>query len=317
MVENLRLVSAQTVAKVLKYDVLIPAIEKALGNFSNRPESGVIQPLRTVLRLPAADGFLGVMPAYSETDGALSTKLLTFFPHNTAPLPTHHAVVVLFDCRTGIPTAILDGDVITAMRTAAASAVATKHLVSGTPHHLAILGAGVQARSHFHALSHLYNFHKVTVWNHRPEKAQSLAQELGPHVIPFTDARQAVKDADVIVTVTCSSTPILMADWVKAGTHINAIGSCRPDWQEIDPQLMQTAAIYVDSREAALKESGDIIKSGATIIGELGEVISGTVEAKRNETTVFKSLGIAVEDAVAASLVTYALTLQDAAEGID
>ncbi|XP_070185516.1 ketimine reductase mu-crystallin-like isoform X2 [Littorina saxatilis] len=227
MVENIRLISAQVVEEVLKYDELIPVIESALGKFSNRPQSGVIQPLRTCLRIPAVDGFLGVMPAYSESDGVLSTKLLTFFPHNSGGLSTHSALTVLFHCQTGVPTAILDADVITAYRTAAASAVATKHLVSGSPKKLAILGAGVQARSHFYALSHLYNFYEVTIWNHRPEKAKALAAELGNHVTSVDDAEKAVRDADVIVTATNSSTPVLKAAWVKSGAHVNGYHCCR------------------------------------------------------------------------------------------
>ncbi|XP_076461380.1 ketimine reductase mu-crystallin-like [Babylonia areolata] len=262
MVDALRLVSSQTIEEVLNYSDLIPTIENALVKYSNRPESGVIQPVRSVLMVPSAGGMFATMPACSESDEVLSTKLVSFFPHNAPPRPTHHAIVALFNCTTGVPEAILDGDSITAKRTAAVSAIATKHLTADTPKHLAIVGAGVQARSHFHALSHLFCFQKVTIWNHRPAKAQALASELGAHVTAVDDVKEAVRGADVIVTVTNSTTPVLMADWVKPGAHINAVGSCRPDWHELEPQLMQEAAVYVESRESACRESGDIILSG-------------------------------------------------------
>ncbi|XP_025084684.1 ketimine reductase mu-crystallin-like isoform X2 [Pomacea canaliculata] len=242
------------------------------------------------------------MPAYSEKDNALSTKLLTFFPKNTN-ISTHAALIVVFDCCTGIPKAIMDGDVITAQRTAAASAAATKHLTNGIPRQLAILGAGVQARSHYHALSYLYKFQQVKIWNHHMDKAKLLAAELGPEVEAVPEAKEAIQDADVIVTVTNSSVPVLQASWVKQGAHINAVGSCRPDWNEIAPELMHQAVVYVDTKEAAVKESGDIIKSGATIFAEIGEVIAGKAAARTTETTIFKSLGMAIEDTVTANLV--------------
>lgn len=298
----MRLISASVISEILHYDELIPAIGNALAKFSNRPESGVIQPVRSVLAVPPVNGFLGVMPAYSQTDDILSIKLLTFFPQNK-DMSTHNAVIVLFHAETGIPQAILDGDVITARRTAAASAIATKHLVNEVPQRLAILGAGTQARSHYYALSSLYKFQQVKIWNHRPNKAQTLAAELGPEVEAVVEAFEAVRDADVVITVTNSRTPVLQAEWVKPGAHINAVGACRPDWCEVAPELMQKSVVYVDTREAAVKESGDIILSGATIVAEIGEVISGKVKARCSETTVFVSLGMAIEDAAAANLV--------------
>ncbi|KAK7507561.1 hypothetical protein BaRGS_00001496 [Batillaria attramentaria] len=310
MVEHLRLISASTVAEILQYDDLIPTMEKALAKFSCRPDSGVIQPVRTVLRVPPVDGFLGVMPAYSEMDDILSTKLVAFFPRNKG-IPSHNAVIMLFNSHTGIPQALLDGDVITARRTAAASAAATKHLVSGVPQQLAILGAGVQARSHYYALSSQFNFQQVRIWNHNPDKAKALAAELGPEVEAVAEASEAVQNADLIVTVTSSSTPVVQADWVKPGAHINAVGACRPDWCEIAPELMQKSAVYVDSKEAAIKESGDIIKSGASIAAEIGEVIAGKAEVRRSDTTIFVSLGMAIEDAAAANLVLKRLAERD------
>ncbi|GFO18737.1 ketimine reductase mu-crystallin [Plakobranchus ocellatus] len=152
---------------------------------------------------------------------------------------------------------------------------------------------------------------EVKIWNHRPERAIEFAKS--DHCCHNTEAcanvEEAVKDADVIVTVTSSSTPILMAEWIKPGAHINAVGACRPDWAEIDANLMRSAVVYVDSLEAALKESGDIILSKADVFAEIGEVINGSKPGLKEKTTVFKSLGMAVEDAVAAKIVLDALGL--------
>ncbi|KAH9508312.1 hypothetical protein Btru_050812 [Bulinus truncatus] len=185
-----------------------------------------------------------------------------------------------------------------------------EYLVSGEPNVLAVLGSGVQARSHYAALSHFFNFKQIRIWNHRYDGAVKLANELGPNCSACHDVCEAVKNADVIVTVTSSTLPILKYEWIKAGVHINAVGACRPDWSEIEPHLMRSAIVYVDSREGALKESGDIILSQANIYAEIGEVILGTKEALRKETTIFKSLGLAIEDAVAAKVVVDKLGLQ-------
>ncbi|KAH9513103.1 hypothetical protein Btru_035850 [Bulinus truncatus] len=302
-------VIASLFSSVKDYASLIPALERGLANFSNRIAGGVNQPIRNVVFVPDSDGFLGCMPVYSRVDDILATKLVSFFPHNK-DVSTHHAVILVFSSQTGIPKVILDGDVITARRTAAVSAIATKYLVSGEPNVLAILGSGVQARSHYAALSHFFNFKQIRIWNHRYDGAVKLANELGPNCSACLDVCEAVKNADVIVTVTSSTLPILNYEWIKAGVHINAVGACRPDWSEIEPHLMRSAIVYVDSREGALKESGDIILSQANIYAEIGEVILGTKEALRKETTIFKSLGLAIEDAVAAKVVVDKLGLQ-------
>ncbi|XP_041362754.1 ketimine reductase mu-crystallin-like isoform X2 [Gigantopelta aegis] len=240
------------------------------------------------------------MPGYSEHDDALVTKLVSFFPNNKN-VHSHNAILVVMDANTGIPKAILDGNLITAKRTAAASAVATKYLVNGTPEILAILGAGCQARTHFDALSHLYKFKQVRIWNHRFESAEKLSKDVG--AVVCKTAEEAVKDADVIVTVTASPTPVLKKGWVKPGAHINAVGACRTDWHEIDPTLMTSVTLYVDDVESATQQSGDIIISKAKIYGEIGEVILGRKDARRTETTLFKSMGIAIEDVISAKLV--------------
>ncbi|CAG5120582.1 unnamed protein product, partial [Candidula unifasciata] len=275
-------ISTERIQAILDYQSLIQYVERGLGHFSKRGEVGVVQPPRTVVHVNKSDGFFGCMPVYSEIDNILVTKLVTFFPNNK-DIPTHHAVIIVFDTETGVPKAILDGAVITERRTAAASVVATKHLVNGNPKILAVLGSGVQARSHYRALSEVFTFDQVRIWNHRFEGAQRLATEIGEKCLACSSVQEAVLGADVIVTVTSSKVPILKAEWVKPGAHINAVGACRPDWSEIDPELMRSAVVYVDSYEGAERESGDVLLAQ-------DKVFFGTKEGYRNKVTVFKSL---------------------------
>ncbi|NXG05734.1 CRYM reductase, partial [Sakesphorus luctuosus] len=284
--------------------LLLPALEAALGNFSAGAEGGVEQPLRTVLAVRGHGGYLGVMPAYSAADDALITKLVTFYEHlKDSSVPSHQATVLLFDPRDGTLRAVLDGSVITAKRTAAVSAIATKLLMPPFAEVLCILGAGVQAYSHYEIFTELFTFKEVRIWNRSREKAEKFASSVRGPVRVCCSAQEAVVGADVIVTVTMATTPILAGAWVKAGAHINAIGASRPDWRELDDELMKNCVLFVDSREAACEESGDVILSGAEIFAELGEVLNGTKPALPEKTTVFKSLGMAVEDAVAAKFV--------------
>lgn len=293
-------ISGEQVKSALNYFRLIDVMEQALVKFSSRK---VVQPVRSVIAVEKEGGFLGLMPSLCEDEESLGVKLVTFFPHNMHRygVQTHNAVIILFETKTGIPKAILDGEVITAMRTAAVSAVATKYLAVEGSKKLAILGAGVQARSHFHALSTVCKFQQVTVWSRTYTSAEKCAVEIGG--IPCQTVKEAVEGADIIVTVTGATTPVLNLEWVKADAHINAVGACRPDWAEISPELMRSAVVYVDSREGALAESGDVILSKAEIYSELGEMILGQKEAQRNKLTVFKSLGMSIEDTMAAQLV--------------
>jgi thiomorpholine-carboxylate dehydrogenase len=223
---------------------------------------------------------------------------VTFYPNNTE-LPTHMAVIALFDPKTGAPLALMDGRYITEMRTAAVSAVATDALASRDARVLTILGAGVQANAHLEVLPHVRHFEEIRVWNHDPEKAQRFADE---HGVKAMELEAAVRDADVIVTATSAREPVLRGEWLKRGAHVNGVGACRPDWRELDDAAMRNVVI-VDSYEGAQKESGDVILSGATPFAELGEILSGTKRVEPGVTTVFKSLGMAVEDVAAAQLV--------------
>ena len=287
----------EQVRKHLRMADLIPAMEKALIDFS---AGKVTQPVRSVINVEvaAATGFLGLMPAL--TPDGLGLKAVTFYPSNAERgIPTHMATIFLVDPQTGTPLAIMGGRLITEMRTAAVSAAATKLLAARDAKILAILGSGVQAHSHFEALQLVKHFEEVRVWSPTREHAQRFAKEIGATAM---SGENAVRGADVIVTVSNSKTPLLKGSWLKPGCHVNAIGACRPDWRELDDDAMRNVA-FVDSREGALKESGDVILSGAKIYAELGEALAGRVPARANETTIFKSLGMAVEDIAAAMLV--------------
>lgn len=285
----------EAVKSVLDMRDLIPAMEEALINYS---AGRVIQPVRTMLPIKAAQGFFGNMPA--ATASAMGTKMVSFYPENAdTGIETHQAVIALFDPATGTPLAVMDGGLITEMRTAAVSAVATKHMATENAEVLAILGSGAQAHSHLDALKHVRDFKEVRCWSRTSKNAEAFAEETGARV---TSAEDAVRDADVVVTVTNSKSPVLEGKWLKPGAHVNAIGACVPDWRELDDDVMKET-IVADCRKAAMRESGDIILSGATIHAELGEVAAGTKPADAHRTTVFKSLGLAIEDVVSARLV--------------
>jgi thiomorpholine-carboxylate dehydrogenase len=209
------------------------------------------------------------------------------------------ALIILNDRETGAPLAVMDGRLITEMRTAAVSAAATKLLAPKDAKVLAILGSGVQARSHFESLRLVRNFEEIRVWSQTKANAEAFAKEIGAKV---TSAEAAVRGADVVVTVTSSKIPVLKGAWLKRGCHVNAVGACRPDWRELDDDAMRNV-LFVDSREAAMKESGDVILSGAKIYAELGEALAGKIPSRANEITIFKSLGMAVEDIASALLV--------------
>jgi ornithine cyclodeaminase/alanine dehydrogenase-like protein (mu-crystallin family) len=282
------------VSCLLRMEDLIPVMERALADFSS---GMVVQPVRTMLPVAEHEGFFGIMPAYTGT--ALGTKLVAFYPHN-ADVPTHHATILLFKPETGEPLVTMDGRLITEMRTAAVSAVATERLAGPDASVLAIIGSGVQAQSHLEALRLVRGFREVRVWS--PRRAAAFADEHG--IRASVSAEEAVRGADVVVTATTSQSPVLSGEWLSPGVHINAVGAPRPDWRELDDEVLRRARVYVDSREAALEESGDVIAAGE-IVGEIGEVVSGAKPGRRSteEVTLFKSLGLAVEDVATAELV--------------
>jgi ornithine cyclodeaminase/alanine dehydrogenase-like protein (mu-crystallin family) len=283
----------RAVQRLLRFQDLIPAMARALADLS---AGRVVQPVRAVLPVAPHQGFFGVMPAYA---GALGAKLVTFYPHNEG-IPTHHAVIVLFRPDTGAPLAMMDGRLITEMRTAAASAVATQQLARADASVLAILGSGVQAHSHLEALRLVRSFSEVRVWS--PRNARAFAE--GHGVTATATPEEAVRGADVVVVAVSSRVPVLFGRWLSPGMHVNAIGATRPDWRELDDEVLARARLYVDSREAATKESGDVM-AAREVVAEIGEVLSGAHSGRRSadDITLFKSVGVAVEDVAAAALV--------------
>ncbi len=290
------LISEDEVERSLDLTELRQVMERALIELS---AGRITQPLRSVVRVAENDGWFGSMPAvYGSVIGA---KLVTVFPRNASlGLHTHNAIIQLFRAKTGEPLATLGGRVITALRTAAVSALATRELANPNARVLAILGSGVQARTHYRALSLVRRFDDVRVWSRTSDHARRFADEIGATA---TSAEEAVSGADVIVTVTNSSEPILRGEWLKDGAHVNAVGAVGPNPREIDDTAMRNSAVVVESREAAMRESGDIIHSGAAIYAELGELLSCTKAKPHARTTIYKSLGVAVEDVAAAKLV--------------
>jgi ornithine cyclodeaminase/alanine dehydrogenase-like protein (mu-crystallin family) len=286
----------EQVARLLSWEALIPAMEKALAEFS---QGRVLQPVRQMLTIEEDKRYLGIMPAVAQE--TMGLKLVSFYPGNAgSEIPTHMAMILLFRAATGEPLAVMDGRLITEMRTAAVSAAATKYLAMPGSRILAFVGSGVQAQAHLEALSHQHPYDEIRVWSRTPEHAARFA---ATHGATATSLETAVRGADVIVTATNALEAILRGEWLKPGAHVNAVGSPRPNWRELDDQAMQNTVI-VDSREAVLKESGDVILSGAPIYAEIGEIFAGLKPAPApGATTIFKSVGLAIEDIAAARLV--------------
>jgi len=301
--------SESDVRSALSMQELIAAMESALIAFSS---GRVVQPVRTVMELRPRS-FFGLMPAYDQDQALFGAKLVTVIPenHGTA-FPSHQAIISLSDPNTGELLALMDGRYITESRTAAVSAVSVRHMARADSCVLAIVGSGVQARSHLEALRLTRAFTEIRVWSPTGPHAAKFAAEAGAPVRATASPEEAVTGADVVVLVTASVTPVIADAWISPGTHVIGVGACRPDQQEIDPALVARGWLVVDSRDAALKESGDIlipIREGriaaAHIRGELGEVASGKCRGRTDsrQITIFKSLGLAIEDIVSAGLV--------------
>jgi alanine dehydrogenase len=339
-----RLLTETDVKAVLSMDDLIQTMASALQRFSN---GRVVQPVRPTIVI-APDAFFGTMPAFvrgaepanatnfggaSPMPGAaMGAKLVTVFGSNAARgLHTHLATIMLLDPETGALLALLDGRYITEARTAAVSAVSSRLLARKTAGSLAIIGSGVQAKSHLEALSRVHHLRQVAVWSpnksHRDrfvEEANSATGSDGgqtpplagggltgvrPQIRPVDHAGEAVVGADVIVLVTSSPTPVIESGWVKPGAHVISVGACRPNQREMDPALVARARLFVDSRAAALVESGDVVMgiqegrfAADHIVAEIGELAPTGGRQSDTEITIFKSLGLAVEDVTAADL---------------
>ncbi|OLB61700.1 MAG: hypothetical protein AUI11_08585 [Acidobacteria bacterium 13_2_20CM_2_66_4] len=301
-----RLLTEADVKSVLTMDDLIETMTSALQRFSS---GRVEQPVRPVISVKGDQAFFGSMPALVRDPDALGTKLVTVFAANHARgLPSHLASILLLDPETGALRALLDGRFITEARTGAVSAVSSRLLARKTASSIAIIGSGVQAHSHLEALGRVHHIRHTAVWSPNRAHRESFAAS---HDIKAVDhAGEAVVGADIIVLVTSSPVPVIENGWVKPGAHVICVGACRPTQREMDPELVARARLFVDSRAAALVESGDVVLgiqegrfSAEHIVAEIGELVDGATGRRSDtEITIFKSLGMAVEDVTAADL---------------
>ncbi len=314
---DLLVLSERDVHALLPMADCIAVMKEALSALAR---GDAYQPLRMVMRTPDGAGFLGLMPGHlapSTPVGGLGVKAVTVFSGNAARgMDTHQGGVLLFDPDTGRLSALMHGGAITAIRTAAVSGVATDTLARADAGELAILGAGVQARTHLSAMAAVRRLRRVRVWSRTNERArQFMAEQAQRYDIPIEavhSPEESVRGADIVVTVTASHEPILERAWLKSGAHINAVGSSLSSAREIDSATVAAARVFVDRRESAMAEAGDLIiaaREGAfnldRIEAELGEVLIGKHPGRRSgdELTLFKSLGLAVEDVAAAAFV--------------
>jgi ornithine cyclodeaminase/alanine dehydrogenase-like protein (mu-crystallin family) len=303
---NVRILDEHDVRRLLPMEECIDVMEAALASLAR---GELHNPLRFVVRPPGESSLLGLMPAHRSAPLPLySLKTVAVFPENSARgLDPHQGFVALFDGTTGETRAVMNAGAITAVRTAAVSGVATRALARQDAKTLAILGAGFQAAAHLDAMRAVRDFDRILMWSRTPGRAAAF-----DGVEEAATAEQAVRDADVVVTATSAAEPILERVWLKAGAHVNAIGSSIPTTRELDTATMVEGSLFVDRRESTINEAGDYLfpfREGAitpdAIRGELGEVLIGSVEGRRSEDelTVFKSLGLAVEDLAAAEYV--------------
>jgi alanine dehydrogenase len=300
--------SESDVRAVLSPAELIDAMESALAGLS---AGRVVQPVRTAFELGDRT-FFALMPAFDRERAILGAKLVSVVPANFAKgIPTHLAAISLFDAVTGELAAVMDGRYITEVRTAAASAVSVRYLARADASVLAILGSGVQARSHLEALPLVRSFTEIRAWSPTTDHLHRFVEEAAVPVRAARSAEEAVRGADVVVLATNSVTSAIESAWVAPGAHVIAMGACRPTQQEVDPHLVARSYLVVDSRAAALEESGDIvlpIRQGLFtadhVRAELGEIVNGGKPGRTSsdQVTLFKSLGQAIEDLVAADL---------------
>jgi ornithine cyclodeaminase/alanine dehydrogenase-like protein (mu-crystallin family) len=312
-VSELLVLGGDDVKRLLPMEDCVELMESVLADLAR---GSVWQPLRFVVRPPEEPSLMGLMPAHrSEPAASYGLKVVCIFPSNAARgLDLHQGGVLLFDGETGALRALVDASAVTATRTAAVSAVATRVLARKDARRLAILGSGMQARSHLEAMAAVCEFDSAWVWSRTAEHARAFAA--GAQV-PFTveaveTAEEALRGADVVVTATSSPEPIVRREWLAPGAHVNAVGSSISTARELDAETVAAAALFADARESMVNEGGDYLfavrEAGIGpdhIRAELGEVLIGSREGRRSddELTVFKSLGLAAEDLAAAEHV--------------
>jgi alanine dehydrogenase len=301
------LLTGDDVRALLPMTECMEVVEEALGTLA-RGEGA--NPLRSALPLPDGTGLLGVMPGWLASPRGAGIKVITVMPGNHGtPYDSHQGVVLVFESEHGRPAAVIDASSVTAIRTAAASGVATRALARDDVHTLALIGTGVEAATHLEAMLAVRAFTEVRVAGRSAERAREFAESAAStHGVTLRvagSAREAVEGADVICTVTSSATPVVDGAWLASGCHVNAVGACTPKARELDTEAVRRARLFADSRESVLNESGDFLLArveGAItddhIVAELGDVLLGRDPGRRSpdEITMFESLGIAVED---------------------
>lgn len=306
-----RILSQAEVTALLPMEECVEVMDRVLRTLS---QGGARLPLRTVMKLPDGRGFFGVMPARLAEPESLGVKAIGVFPGNEGtPLDSHQGLVILFSPNTGAPLAVLDASSITGIRTAAVSGVATRVLAREDAGDLALLGTGVQARSHLDAMRTVRRVRRIRAFGPNRERLDRFVgwakEERGVEVEPVESPREAVLGADLICTVSSSATPVVQSEWVGEGVHINAVGSSIPTARELDTATVVRGRLFVDRVESARAEAGDFLiprQEGAVsdshILGELGDLLLGRVTGRTGaaELTIFKSLGIAIEDLAAA-----------------
>ena len=298
-------ISRQEVAEHLSYDDCIPLMRRAMAALS-RGETK--QLLRSIIDLDEGRLF-GVMPG--AMDGPFGAKLISIFPA-VAGAPSHQGVLVLFDPETGAPACLIEAGELTAIRTASASAAATDALARPDSSRLAILGTGEQAWRHIEAIALVRTLEAVTIWGRSPEKSEAIArrtrEELNIRASSVSSVEEAVAAVDIVCTVTAAPEPILNADWVAPGTHLNIVGSSRAGPSEIDLNLVACSRFFADHRESVLRQGAEFLDARAAglvgddhIVGEIGEVYDARIEGRRSpdEITIYKSLGNIVQDLAA------------------
>lgn len=304
-------ISKEKVASLLPMQECIGVMENMFRSLAN---GQCLQPLRSIMWLPDKTGLLGMMPGYVEPLGVMGIKLITVFHANrNEGYPSHQGVVILFDAKHGHPLMMFDATEITAIRTAAASALATRLLSRENSERLAIIGSGEQAERHIEAILLVRKIKHISIWSRNESHAGRLAQKISSQYnVPIrlaATAQQAVEKADIICTVTSSATPVVLGEWICTGTHINAVGASTPASRELDTRAIALGKLFTDCYESIFNEAGDFLfpkKEGAItdehVKAELGGVLTGQKKGRENEEeiTIFKSLGIAVEDIFAA-----------------
>ena len=292
--DRLPFIGEAEIAASVRWPDLIDAIEAAMAAFSS---GRVVQPVRQMIPVPGADGFMGTMPAIGD---AMGVKVVTLFNSNAGTgVPTHQAVILLFDRANGSPLAVLDGRLITEMRTAAGTAAVVRKLTSDEPKTAAILGNGVQARAHAAALRSVREIAELRLWARNPAHGRPVAGELG--AVFQADAAEAVRAADIVVCATSATKPVLKGGWVRDGALVASVGWNGADGRELDDAAMANT-VLVESRDAARDQAGDVRGSGCEIFAEVGEVYAGTAAVPGGATVIYDSVGIAIQDIAAARL---------------